>query len=210
MGDCMNGEQGHFDYSKYHIYNKVCKVEKFSDVPFRITNYTILTEVIVDSATVHYIIELENKDKGLGLQDIYNKNVWKAIKNYFEIGTEVKASGRFYYNESGELVFIRIEGIEYNSICIAGDENSPSKININTGNNALKDKRLVAMIIAFILLGYLMMISAVIAGILLLIDVISLVTYCVIRDKRMAKYAEQVFEQAGLRKIDQPHIEVKN
>lgn len=201
-----------FDYENHYLTGKTVKVEKFNNMPFQISNYTIFREIFRDDTgdgkIEHHMIEMEDIDGQIGLIEITIPEVWTSIKDHLKIGTEVKASGIYHYDENNNLIYIQVESIKYNDICISKKEISSNEGKTSSGRNILEDKKMLIMLIVWVILLLMLKISIVVFGILFLIDTIVLAVYAVIGNKKMGVNVDSLLEKSGLERIEQYYTEV--
>lgn len=197
-----------FDYEQIYSKGRTVKIEKFNDMTFEISSYTIFIENLGASDTEnthneHCIIELENSNNEIGLFEISMPTVWTSIKNHLKVGTKVTANGLFHYDTNGNITYIEIDSIYYNDICISKTEISSSKGKTSTHRNLLENKPILTMLIIWIISLCLMGISIKIFGILFLIDTIIMAIYATINNKKLGINADNLLEKSGLEKIEQ-------
>ena len=201
-----------FDYEQIYLTDKTVKEEKFNNIAFKISNYTLFVETYGsgpdESHFEHYIIELENPSKQMGLLEISIPNVWTSIKNHLRIGTEVNANGLYHYDKNENLKYIEVESFRYNNIYISNKEVSSDKGKTTANRELVKDKKILTMLIIWIVLLFLIKISIKVFGILFLIDTIIIATYATIGNKKISMNVDSILEQSGLEKIEQQHSKV--
>lgn len=201
-----------FDYEQIYSTGRTVKVERFTNIDFIISNYTIFVETFgtgtETSYNDHFIIEFENLKKKIGLLEITIPNTWTSIKNHLKVGTQVKASGLYHYNKNGDLSFIQIEQFTYKDIHISNKEILSSQGKTGVNRELLKNKKILTMLIIWIVSLFLMIISIKIFGLLFLIDTIIMATYATINNKKLGINADDLLEKSGLEKIEQQYKKV--
>lgn len=209
------------DYSK--IYStKTARTEQTINKKYKIVNYTVLMEKLADSNNTtftHYFIELENEEQQIAIFEMSMKDVWKSLKNHLKIGSEVKAKGLIHYDENEELIFIDIESLTYNDICITKDEiitkdgrtaieRSLGKYDMKKNEFKIGDKKMIALIIIWIISPLFIKIYVPLFLIIFLVDTIIIMVYASIDNKKYGADADVVLEKAGLEEINQPYLQV--
>lgn len=205
-----------FDYEQIYSKGRTVKVEKFNNMTFEISSYTIFIENLGGSGpsdtgntyNEHYIIELENTSNEIGLFEISMPTVWTSIKNHLKLGTKITANGLFHYDTNGNLTYIEINTIYYNDICISKNEISSNKGKTSTRRELLGNKPILTMLIIWIVSLFLMRTSIKIFGTLFLIDTIIMAIYATINNNKLGIKADNLLEKSGLEKIEQQYKKV--
>lgn len=200
------------NYEQLYLH-KTKRVEKFKNIDFKIFKYTIYREIISDSDGInhknnHYIIELEDTNKQIGILEMSIQDIWLSIKKYIKVGSEVKANGWFHYDENDNLIFVQIESFKYDEICVSDKEISSKFGRTTTAINILEDKKRLLMLIVWIVSLFLIS-TNIFFLIILLIDTLILAIYASINNKKYGDNADAIFEKVGLEEIEQTYIEVR-
>ena len=196
----------------YKVFSTLsARNEAFEDLDFTLLNYVLYT--VRGSDDRHhqhkqYFIEFQN-NKGIGACLISFKEVWEALKDYIQIGANVKCDGVFLYDENDNLYGIQISSFKYNDICVSREKIITPKGNVRTTRGLSEDKLLLALFLGFFIFLFLTFYSQIFL-LLFLFDIVSLGIYASIKNKKMGKVVCSKLEEMGLQKRAQDYVKKSN